>query len=270
MARHVPLPTSTDESIVRISSALDERGSARTGGRLPSAALPKNEAARRFWSERTWSEFAAVPAMAHMSLAAAREGLSLTVLDTIAQIGRDEVRHTSLSRDLADSFGGYLEDIPDEVACDPQSIAEPSGGPLAGWTLSAGCISETISFELMRTRMRYTSHPLVRSVLQGVFKDEAMHSRFSWALARELLPTLDQDVREAMADYAAMQLDMLKRVFGTSGLPEPVRSQVRAMRSEVASLGLGAAPPEAEDATVERVSEELIIPRLRKLGIPIP
>lgn len=33
---------------------------------LPTGAVPKNDAARRFWWERTWSEFAAVPAVSQV------------------------------------------------------------------------------------------------------------------------------------------------------------------------------------------------------------
>jgi hypothetical protein len=41
---------------------------------LPAGAVPKHDAARRFWSERTWSEFAAVPAVSQVVLAMVREG----------------------------------------------------------------------------------------------------------------------------------------------------------------------------------------------------
>jgi hypothetical protein len=100
-------------------------------------------------------------------------------------------------------------------------------------------------------------------------KDEAMHARFAWALAEEMFPAMDQTLREALAEYAEMQLHLLSRSFGMKGLSAEAREDARSIRAEVASLGLGAAPPDREDAVFDRVKDEIIVPRLRKLGIPV-
>ena len=80
---------------------------------LPAGALPKNDAARRFWSERTWSEFAAVPAVSQVVLALVREGAPLDTLGAYTSIADDEVRHALLSRELAQKLGGYVDEIPE-------------------------------------------------------------------------------------------------------------------------------------------------------------
>jgi hypothetical protein len=54
--------------------------------------VPGHEAARRFWSRRTWSELAAVPAVSQVVLALTREGASLAHLGAYTTIARSEER----------------------------------------------------------------------------------------------------------------------------------------------------------------------------------
>ena len=64
----------------RVRSALFE---------LPAGSVPQKDAARRFWSERTWSEFAAVPAVSQVVLALVREGAPLDTLGAYTAIADD-------------------------------------------------------------------------------------------------------------------------------------------------------------------------------------
>ena len=67
MRRSVPLPVGSEPSR-RVREALTERARADVP-RPGSATLPQCDEARRFWSERAWSEYAAVPAMSQAMLA---------------------------------------------------------------------------------------------------------------------------------------------------------------------------------------------------------
>ena len=94
---------------------------------LPEGKVPKNDAARRFWSERTWSEFAAVPAVSQVVLALVRQGAPLEVLGAYTAIADDEVRHAMLSRDLAERLGGYVDEVPEGLDYAPSGLARPQG-----------------------------------------------------------------------------------------------------------------------------------------------
>jgi hypothetical protein len=269
MNRRLALPNGS-ESVSRLKAALEERPSTRVvRGEAIVGEVPRSDDARRFWSERAWSEFAAVPAMAQMTLALSREGASIEALDAIAIINRDEVRHTAVSRDLAERMGGYVDEIPEESAYQPQLLGEPYWVPFAAWVVSVGCISETVSHELMRARFGYTKHPVVRSALGGILKDEAMHSRLAWIMAEELIPALSEEQRRNLAEYGAAELEVLRSTFVTQMLPPLERARARKLRARVYDEGLGAAPPDVEDGVYDRVKSELIVPRLERLGVRI-
>ncbi len=269
MTRRVVLPPG-EPSAVRLRQALLERPKVRTGVTKVRPIKTKDpKAAAQFWSERAWSEYAAVPAMAQTMLAIVRDKGSLEVLDTLAIIASDEVRHTEMSRNLADALGGYVEVVPDSSGYNPELLAQPYDLSSPFWALSNGCISETTSLEMMRVRLPYTTNPVVRPILQRIMKDESMHARLSWLLAEAIFPTLAPDMKEEIADYARELFAVMPRTFASKELPPGERRAQRKVRTSVAKAGLGAAPPDEEDAAYYHTRDEIIAPRLRKLGIPI-
>jgi hypothetical protein len=258
-----------DEDTVRLRTALESRPASRIRRRLPKKKFEPHAEARIFWSERAWSELAAVPAMAQTTLALIREAHSTDVLDVLARIQSDEVRHTELSRDLADAFGGYLEQIPDGSAYHPLMLAEPAADGLHFWIVGNGCLSETFSLELMKTRVKHTTHPGVRPVLSDVLKDEAMHARVCWILAEQVLPKLAPIDLEELSEFAHNTVEMLARSFSTEKLPPAERREARRVRKRVALAGLGAAPPDEEERAFVATRDRIVGPRLARLGVTI-
>jgi len=259
-----------DDRYVRIRRALIDRPRSRT--ELPLAApgsLPRSSAGRVFWSQRAWSEFAAVPAMAQTSLALVRQRGPLDALHILAVIGADEVRHTEISKHIAEELGGYVDEIPEGSGFRPNSLAEPYDLSLPFWAISNGCVSETLSLELMRTRLPHIRDPYVHATVTQVMKDEMVHARISWLLAEELFPRMDRTSQEELAEYARDVFAVMERTFVTTALPLEARRRERRLRNAVAKEGLGAAPSAEEDATYLRVRDEIVLPRLRKLGLPL-
>lgn len=233
---------------------------------VPAAALPHNDAARRFWSQRAWSEYAAIPAISQVVLALVREGASLQTLGAYVSIAADEVRHALLSRELADRLGGYDEEVPEGLEYAPQGLADFSDVGAAVWALANGCFSETVSLELIRARHAGTKQPVVRRVLAETLKDEAVHVRVAWQLAEELLPKLPPSQRRELWDYGEDLGQMMRRTFGTQGLPVAAQRRERKMRNETARAGLGALDAAQEDAIVDAALASISI-RLAKLGV---
>ena len=238
------------------------------GGSTPTLRdqLPRSDAARLFWSERAWSEYAAIPALSQLSLGLVREGGSMDALAIIGRMINDEVRHTELARELAESFGGYEEDIPRDLPYQPCVLAEIEGESAVSWLLSI-VISETISAALLQARYASARHPRVRAALETVLRDERAHAATGWVLARALIPTLDQHARNELAVHAVEIFDSIGMTFATAGLPSPARARARRIREETASLGLGALGPDEEDTLVAEVIGEVVAPRLAQLGV---
>ena len=233
---------------------------------LPDAVLPHSDAARRFWSQRAWSEYAAIPAVSQVVLALVREGATLQTLGAYLSIAADEVRHALLSRDLAERLGGYDDVVPEGLGYAPQGLAAPSDVPVAVWALANGCFNETVSLELIRARCAATKQPLVRRVLAETLKDEAVHVRVAWQLAEEVLPRLPGSQRRELWDYGEELAQMTRRTFGTQGLPAAIQRRERKLRADTAKQGLGALAPDEENAIVE-AALAAIARRLGKLGI---
>jgi hypothetical protein len=233
---------------------------------LLEGVLPHCDAARRFWSRRTWSELAAVPAVSQVVLALVREGASLDTIASYSAIVQDEARHAELSRALAERLGGYDDDVPDGLDYEPARLAEPSDVPFAVWALANGCFSETVSLELIRARHAATRQPIVRAVLTETLKDEALHVRAAWLAAGEVLPNLSRADRRDLATYGQALAEMLRRTFGTRGLSPKLRRQEATLRDEAAAADLGAIPATQENGIVEDTLE-LIVRRLRDLGV---
>lgn len=228
--------------------------------------LPRSDAARRFWSRRTWSELAAVPAVSQVVLALVREGAGLGTLGAYTTIAQDEVRHAELSLALADAMGGYDEDVPEGIEYAPRRLATPVDVPVAVWALANGCFSETVSLALIRARHGATKEPTVRAVLNETLKDEALHVRVAWQIAGELIPSLSTPQRRSLAEYAQDLTQMIGCTFGTSGLPAKTKRREDRLRDETAKAGLGALPAAQENAIVAETLEG-IHARLRKLGV---
>ncbi len=233
---------------------------------LGVGALPRSDAARRFWSRRTWSELAAVPAVSQVVLALVREGAALATIGAYTAIAQDEVRHAGLSHGLAERLGGYDDDVPDGLDYAPRSLANPSDVSFAVWALANGCFSETVSLALIRARHAATKQPLVRAVLAETLKDEALHVRIAWQTAEEVLPNLSPTARKDLAAYGEQLAEMLRRTFGTAGLPSKLRRREVAIRDGAATAGLGSVQAAQENALIDEALTG-IKARLSKLGV---
>ncbi len=263
--KRAPLPKGPDD-LRKIRAQLGRREGADLG--LLQGITPCEEAAR-FWSERAWSELAAVPAMGQTALALLRESGDIDSLGALMQIGSDEVRHTEMSRDVADALGGYVEIIPAGAAWEPMRLGDPSTMPLPFWLVANGCISETISLALMQARLPYATHPGVRAVLEATLKDEAVHARVGWSLAERVLPDVSATTKKQLAQYAAAMLDVIGVTFATAGLTGKAKKEARHIREVTSARGLGACPPDEADVVAVTTIRETIVPRLTAFGIPL-
>lgn len=250
---------------------IDERFRARLRAPLVPQAFvgvskKAREAARRFWSQRAWSEYAALPALSRLLLLGVGERAPVTESSALAAILHDEALHTQLSKDAADALGGYVEDVPDDLAYDPYVYAAPSSMTLAEALVTGGCLGETISRALIQVRLPHTSHPALAAVVARTLKDESVHVAYAWGVAERVLPALPRAERRRIADLVAPALRGHDTGRASSALAQ--RQQER-LRQAVADAGLGSVTVDDEQRAVRRVIETKISPGLRRLGIPV-
>jgi hypothetical protein len=239
---------------------------------LPSyASLPRQtrEAARRFWSERAWSEYAALPAVCQISLRLAAESASLGELASAAAILQDEALHTALSVKVAEAMGGYLAEIPAELSFDALPLTGPIELPSAVWLAVACCVGETVSRALIQARLPHTREPALKALVARTLRDENLHVAFGWAAARVAIAPLERASRRALAEHCRGAIAAVYRGPATASLPGRFGRSERKLRARVAAAGLGCCPPEEEDAAVEACLRKFIAPNLRKLGVPL-
>jgi hypothetical protein len=231
----------------------------------PSVLDPaRREATRRAWAARMVAEYRSMVVFAEMLARFPEVGLPLAVVTAATRLVQDESRHTELCGRVAGALGGH-----GDATLDPRGLRlfAPELDPwlfVARWTLSMLCVGETTSVALLDELRRSATDPCVRVVLRIIHRDETLHDRFGWALARCVLPRLDDDQREwlaadlavALAHYERVDADCLR---GGDGALPPA--------PEVSGPNLGAVPVERFAHAFYRALDGVALPRLETLGV---
>ncbi len=206
MPKTLRLPDPT-QGIERIAATLN--GRLQGEFELPSFKhLPRatREAARRFWSYRAWTEYAALPMVSQITLKLAAQQAPLEELTAASGILHDEALHTALSVQVAEAFGGYVEDIPDYLQLDVGGLAQPSAMPLAVWLVVGCCIGETVSRALIQARLQVKTEPAIKALITRTLKDENVHVAFDWAAAKRAASGLSKSDRASLVPWCEQAL----------------------------------------------------------------
>lgn len=261
----VPLERASP-TVETIVAALDRRLKARQTAQLGRYSRAVRRDAAVFWSERAWSEYAALPALAQVLLLGVKAKAPLGETAALSGILHDEALHTGLSKQLAEAFDVYVPEVPSYLAFDPQALANATGLPLEQWLVSGGCVGETISRALIQARLKVTRDPLVRAVTLRTLKDENLHVAFTWAAAERILRPLPKAEKRRLVDRATATVQAAFVSQCTEGLRGAGLRAERNLRSRVARAGLGSLDPDEENRVVRACIERTIVPQLERLG----
>jgi hypothetical protein len=189
--------------------------------------------------------------------------LPLELSSAMSKLIQDEARHTELCATLAERLGG------NDGALDPTDLrlrddALPAKLFVARWTVSMFCVGETASVGLLGELVHGTTDPCARHVCATLLRDERLHDRFGWALARTLLPRLTDDERERLGAELAFALRYYEQ------------QDADALRPDGAPLpAVPDAPPNAGVVSREAFArgfytrlDRVILPSLAALGVP--
>jgi hypothetical protein len=240
--------------------------------RLDASVLDdaERDLVRRAWAARVEAEYRSMVVFGELIARFPEVGLALEVSCAASRLLQDEARHTELCARVAEVFGGY-----DEATLDPAHLrlvddALPAHLFVARWTASMFCVGEAASVGLLGVLRDGATDPCVASVLDTLLRDEVLHDRFGWALARMVFPLLTDDEREwlgadlafAFAHYDQMDAGCLRP--DGAALPEEPDDA----RDRWRSKNLGVSSRESFARAFYTRLDAVILPGLHALGIP--
>lgn len=264
-----PIPLGTSERLfARLHRRFLDRGyQAPPWDRLDPSVLPPDgvERARKAWAARAIAEYRSMIVFGEMIARFAEMRLPLEVTTAASRLLSDEARHTELCARAADALGGH-----EGAQLDPTDLSLPRDGLpahlfVARWTASMFCVGEAASVGILQALARHTTDPCLSVVVDTLLRDEILHDRFGWALARLVFPRLSEDERDWLGADLAFSLAHYDRIHaGASrkdGDPLP-----EAAPPSGPNLGIPTREAAAR-AFYERI-DGVILPSLAALGVP--
>jgi hypothetical protein len=240
--------------------------------RLEPAALPPAlvERARHAWAVRAVAEYRSMIVFSELIARFAELRLPLPVTTAASRLLQDEARHTELCARAAEALGGD-DGAPleaSELRLDRDNL--PAHLFVARWTASMFCVGESASVGILETLHQHTTDPCLRVIVGILLRDELLHDRFGWALARLVFPRLTDDERDwlgadlafSFAHYDHIHAGASRR--GDEPLAETEPPEGTAL--EGPNLGITSRPVAAR-AFYDRI-DRVILPSLAALGVP--
>jgi hypothetical protein len=244
----------------RPARVLDLRGPARAARiPLPEADALKS-AAIATWRGRMVNEHESGAVFEGLAVQLEAAGLPSEIVAQCRAFAAEERQHGVLCGAVVESLGGEaVADVAPYPAYPAHEDAEPLEAALRN-LLSIGCLSETVAVALIGAeRLEMPEGPLLE-LLTRIYADEVGHSHFGWRVLDLLAPTLDDGLRERLADWLAvafghLEAHELAHLNVAAGTPPPLG----------ASFGLcsGSDARELFYATVD----EIIVPGLEQRGL---
>jgi len=215
------------------------------------------EEARHSWAARTVGEYRSMIVFGELIARFPEMGLPLEVTTAASRLLSDEARHTELCLRVADALGGHGGITLDKRELRLVDDRLPAHLFVARWTTSMFCVGESASVSVLRVFLAHAKNPCIESVLRILLRDEILHDRFGWALARLVLPRLTDDEQEWLAADLAKTFAYYERSHGVlSDFTD----------DDPGELGMGT-DRERSEAFLKRV-HSLILPSLARLGVP--
>lgn len=270
-----PVPLGTDERLFRALHRGFVDGPRRPPPwhRLDPSSVPEplRERVRRAWAVRAESEYRSMVVFGELIARLPEAGVSLEVSCAASRLLQDEARHTELCATVAERFGGYRDVVldPTQLRLDDGSL--PAHLFVARWTASMLCVGETASVGLLAVLRDGARDACVAEVVDTLLRDEVLHDRFGWALARVVFPRLTDDEREWLGAELAFALGHYERMHAGAAPADDAdiaREAPPPSPDDVAALAVGVASRAQFGPAFYRRVDAVILPSFAALGVP--
>lgn len=246
---------------------LDRNYPAPPWDRLDPSVIPADhvEIARHAWAVRAVAEYRSMIVFSELIARFAEMRLPLEVTTAASRLLQDEARHTELCARAAEGLGGNEGA---ELAAEDLRLgrdALPAHLFVARWTASMFCVGESASVGILEALAAHTTDPCLRVVVGTLLRDEILHDRFGWALARLVFPRLTEGEREWLGADLALSFAHYDQIHagasrkGDEALPEA---------PPPAGPNLGVPSREAAARAFYDRIDRVILPSLDALGLP--
>lgn len=163
-----------------------------------SLTVAQRDQLASFWTDLALAEHASIAEFHRVSLELLRFGAPEALIAAAQRAAIDEARHAHRAFELASSYAG------ERLSAGAMQL--PVAMPLAATlvelarnTVQGGCIAETQSAALCMRLARHATDPKVKSVLEGIVRDELRHAELAWAIVRWAMDAGGAAVKEAVA-----------------------------------------------------------------------
>jgi hypothetical protein len=119
---------------------------------------------------------------------------------------------------------------------------------------------------LLRALADEADDPCVSRVLETLFRDEVLHDRFGWALAREIVPRLTDDQREWLSADLAFSFAHYDKIHGRRMRADGDAGPADVRRDDGAQR-LGLVSPETYARAWYQRLDSVILPGIKSLGL---
>lgn len=178
----------------------ERRTGANSGASLTAALTSaQRDQLASFWTDIALAEHASIAEFHRVSLELLRFGAPEALIAAAQRAAMDEARHARRAFDLASSYAG------ERLSAGAMQL--PVAMPLAATlvelarnTVQGGCIAETQSAALCMRLVRRATDAKVKSVLEGIVRDELRHAELAWAIVRWAMEAGGAAVHEAVAN----------------------------------------------------------------------
>ena len=198
-------------------------------GTLDASRYPVRlvERARAMWTQVALSEYRAAISFAEMLRLLLEIRAPLDLVGMAGDFVADELSHVEIAARVATELGGGVAIDVDTTAMLPPPSAETSALQRANDRMLVTAVHETFSESLATGAMRASRHPLLKSALELIARDEARHTRIGWLYFDWASEQIDAAERARLGEKATVLVEELATLWRirTSRVKDGVTSE---------------------------------------------
>ncbi|HLL24477.1 MAG TPA: ferritin-like domain-containing protein [Kofleriaceae bacterium] len=219
---------------------------------------------RAEWRARIAAEYTSAAITQHLVLWLIQAGAPPDLIDEGLAIVADELAHSRLSHEVYVAAGGTEPPALDRDHLTLQRMHARLEDDILRIAVRTFCLGETVAVPLFRHLREPCTHPVAKSALDRILRDEVRHRDFGWDLLDWLL-CIDDSVGSRVASHLPAMFADLERSYGTGN--DAVTADDGVMTAEDRAWGL--APPREYAEILARTFHRDFLPRFaaRDIGI---
>lgn len=160
---------------------------------------PLVSAARAAWTYGAYQEYCSAAAFAALQTSLLEAGAPIDLVACAGSFVADEMLHVELNARIAVALGGGISPAVDLAHVTPRVEGTPLERALM-LAVRTCCVGEAFSLPVLAGTRACSTHPVIRSVLERIVRDEGPHSQLGWWILDWAQP--DEELRRKLGRVA--------------------------------------------------------------------